>query len=138
MHVIYIAGPFRGQTAWQVHRNVCEAEEFAFMVAEAGAMPLCPHTNTAHFDGTMNDRFWLVGTLELLRRCDAIFVTSRWVWSSGARAEMKEAIDRGMPAFQDVPALRLWLAGESDGRESYELFATQMQSAAREIRGVAV
>jgi uncharacterized protein DUF4406 len=87
MPVVYVAGPFRAATAWKRHRNILEAEALAFRVAELGAMPLCPHTNTANFDGELTDGFWLAGTLELLRRCDAAVFTDRWDESRGAIAE---------------------------------------------------
>lgn len=128
MKVIYIAGKFRGKTPWDVHRNVVEAEYWAFRVAECGVMPLCPHTNTAHFDGTQTDEFWLEGTKELLRRCDALYLTPNWIGSFGSRAEMREAVKRGMPIFQDLMALSEWLAGRVTGLEDYELFALQARS----------
>lgn len=85
--VCYVSGPFRAPNAWQRKVNVHEANELAMRVAECGAMPLCPHKNTEDFDGTLDDQFWLAGTIELLRRCDAAIFTLRWLESAGARAE---------------------------------------------------
>jgi hypothetical protein len=99
--VVYIAGPFRAPNAWQREKNIREAEELAFRVAECGAMPLCPHTNTRHFDGTLDDAFWLAGTLALLSKCDAAVFTKRWEESSGAKAEMIFAVDHGIQVFKE-------------------------------------
>lgn len=107
MPVVYVAGPFRAPTAWKRERNIREAEELAFLVAEAGAMPLCPHTNTRHFDGELTDEFWLAGTLELLRRCDAAAFTVRWQQSQGARAEMEDCMVRSIPVFRESE-VRAW------------------------------
>lgn len=112
MRVIYIAGPFRGAHAWAVAQNVRRAEELAFAGCQLGAAVLCPHANTAHFDGTLTDDYWLAATLELLRRCDAVLLVPGWEKSSGTRGEVAEAKRLGMPVFEDVFEVREWLAGQ--------------------------
>ena len=111
MKVVYIAGPYRGDNAYVVHRNVNRAERMAMRVAKAGGMPLCPHCNTRNFDGTLTDVFWLEGTLELLRRCDALVLINGWRRSSGARKEHEEALALGMPIFEEASFsdLEKWL-----------------------------
>jgi hypothetical protein len=107
--VVYIAGKFRGPNAWEVEKNIRKAEELAFAVAEAGAMPLCPHTNTRYFDGTLHAEFWLDGTLELLRRCDAVVFTADWRESAGARGEWDEARRLGLPRLYSIEEVRQWV-----------------------------
>ena len=97
--VIYVAGPFRGKTPWDVEKNIRRAEELAFRVANAGAMPLCPHTMTRYFDKQCTDEFWLAGTLELLERCDAIILTANWEQSTGARGEYDRAGALNLPVL---------------------------------------
>lgn len=109
MKVIYVAGPFRGPTQWAIAENIRVAERLGFEVAKLGAMPLIPHANTAHFHGHQTEQFWLDGTLELLRRCDAVIFTENWERSSGARGERVEAQRLGLPCFFEVTALHLWL-----------------------------
>ena len=99
--VIYVAGPFRGKTPWDVEKNIRRAEELALRVANAGAMPLCPHTMTRYFDRQCTDAFWLEGTLELLRRCDAVIFTDAWAKSAGAIGENQEAM-RKIPIFHEA------------------------------------
>jgi hypothetical protein len=70
--VIYICGPFTGPRAWDIEQNVRRAEERALEVAMLGASPLCPHTNTRFFHGTLSEEFWYAATAELLLRCDAL------------------------------------------------------------------
>lgn len=100
MKVVYIAGPFRGETSWEVAENVRAAERVGLEVARLGYMPLTPHANTAHFDGCLPDAFWLEGTLELLRRCDAVVLVPGWERSRGTKAEIREAEARKIPVFQ--------------------------------------
>ncbi len=109
MKIVYIGGPFTGANAWEIHRNVCRAESLALIVAQAGAMPLCPHTNTQNFHGTCTAEFWYAGTLELLRRCDAIILVAGWEESKGTREEVEEARRRGQPIFERIDELKKWL-----------------------------
>lgn len=113
MKVIYIAGPFTAPTSWQRELNVRRAEELGFVIAEAGAMPLIPHANTRYFEGTMTPEFWYEGTLELLRRCDAVAVCAGYVGSRGTGLEIAEAARRGMPVFlpEQREALLRWING---------------------------
>lgn len=68
MRVVYIAGPFRAENAWEIEQNIRRAEEAALELWRAGAAVLCPHTNTRYFQGAAPDHVWLEGDLELLRR----------------------------------------------------------------------
>lgn len=106
----YVAGPFRGSNAWEVAQNVRRAEEVAIEIWRVpGCACICPHTNTAHFDGAADDETFLSGDLEILRRCDFVVTTpGLWSLSSGARAEVNEARRLGLPVFFDVASLRLW------------------------------
>lgn len=109
MKVIYIAGPFRGQTPWEVELNIRNAEHAALAVAELGGVPLCPHTMFRFFNGLLNDEFWLEGTKELLRRCDSIYLITQWTSSSGSHGEKALAEEMGMPIFYTLPEVKLWL-----------------------------
>lgn len=110
MKVVYIAGPYRGPDAYEIHRNICRAEELALGAWRMGVAAICPHLNSAHFQGAAPDEVWLEGDLEILRRCDAVLVTPDWERSVGARAEVAEATSRGIPVLFDLMALRAWLS----------------------------
>lgn len=99
MKLVYIAGPFRAATAWGVAENVRAAERVGLEVARVGYMPVIPHANTAHFHGEGDDDFWIEGTPELLRRCDAVVLVPGWERSSGTRAEITEARLRNIPVY---------------------------------------
>jgi len=112
MKVLYIAGPYRGTDAWEIAQNIRRAEEVALCVWSMGAVALCPHANTAHFQGALPDAVWLDGDLELLRRCDGVVVVRGWQQSAGATAEVELARELGKPAFTlEDPALRAWVKG---------------------------
>lgn len=93
MKVIYIAGPYRAPSEWEVRMNIREAEHHALMVWQYGAVALCPHKNTAGFGGAPGciDDTWLQGDLELLKRCDALWAITGWRDSTGATREVEYA-----------------------------------------------
>lgn len=111
MKLIYIAGPFRGLTPWDVEQNVRRAEEMALRVWRAGAAALCPHTNTRFFDKAGDDAIFLEGTMEMLRRCDGMVLVHGWEKSSGTRAEIREALRLGKPILHNVTEVELWARG---------------------------
>ena len=110
MKVVYIAGPFRSSTPMGVQRNVRAAEEASLEVWKSGGAALCPHLNTANFDKSAPDEVFLDGTMEFLRRSDAIYLLPTWLSSVGARAEFAHAQSVGMPVFYDLPAVQAWLS----------------------------
>jgi nucleoside 2-deoxyribosyltransferase len=110
--LIYIAGPFRAPTPWEIEQNVRRAEEYALSVAQLGGIPLCPHTMYRFYQNSLTDEFWLEAGLVLLRRCDAVVVTVPYpdsLKSAGTTAEIAEAESRGMPVFHVLGSLREWM-----------------------------
>ena len=109
MKVVYVAGPFSGADAWEIHCNVHRANEAAREVARLGAAPLTPHAIGAHFHGTESYEFWCAATLEMMRRCDAVLFVGAWTMSHGALAEGDEAGRLGIPRFYTLASLSQWL-----------------------------
>lgn len=113
MRVVYVAGKFSAPDQWQRRKNVHRATDLAFAVAEAGAMPLNPLANTEVFYGTLSEtEFWYPGTMELLRRCDAMILVPGWEGSRGVAAEIEEAKRLGLPVFYRVDELKVWLMAD--------------------------
>jgi nucleoside 2-deoxyribosyltransferase len=108
MRLVYIAGPFRGPTPWDVECNIRRAEELALQVNQLGCFAMVPHTMTRFFDKQCTDQHWLDGTLEMMRRCDGVIFAADWQRSSGARAEHDEALRLGMPLFYAIDDLHRW------------------------------
>jgi len=92
--VIYVAGPY---TPWNVgeylsssiDNNIEIARQFAIRLWQKGFTVICPHLNTAHFEQDCPCKYddYLQGDLELLSRCDAIFMLPNWEYSTGAKME---------------------------------------------------
>jgi hypothetical protein len=110
MKVVYLVGPYRAGTEYDVHRNIQAAEKMALEVWRIGACCICPHKNTAYLGGSLPDSVWLEGDLELLRRSDAILLTLGWSKSPGCLAEFHEAEQCGIRIFYTLGDLGGWLA----------------------------
>jgi hypothetical protein len=90
MKVIYIAGRYRDKRGeYYVRMNIREAEHSALHVWHWGGAAICPHKNTAGFGGAfgISDETWLEGALEIMRRCDAVWMLPGWESSEGAKQE---------------------------------------------------
>lgn len=102
MKVIYISGHYRDKRgAYYILENILSARRAALEVWKIGGVALCPHLNTAFFDGAfdISDTVWLDGDLELISRCDAVLLLSDWENSLGAVIEKEKAEDLGIPVF---------------------------------------
>lgn len=96
----YVAGPYRDRRGtYYVDQNIWAARQLAAGLWARGFAVICPHMNTAHFDGLADDQAFLDGTLEMLRRCDLVVITSTWHISAGTRAEIREALRLGIPVY---------------------------------------
>ena len=104
MKMIYIAGPYSGESYSDIDDNIRRAEATALTAITRGWGVIIPHKNTAHFDIYdallgVDYKFWVDMTMELLKRSDAIYMMRNWRASSGARGEAEYAISKDMPAF---------------------------------------
>ncbi len=103
--LIYIAGPYRAPTVRGILENIRVAEEAALELWRAGFAVICPHKNTALFDGEAPDEVWLKGDISMMLRCDAVVTVVGWSLSEGAMAEIETAIRAGIPVFYSVGEL---------------------------------
>ncbi len=94
--VVYIAGAFRAKTQWGIMQNVRKAEDASLKLWKMGYAVICPHTMTQHFQNECPDNVWLDGCLELLKRCDAIYLVEGWENSEGSVEELKIAQELGL------------------------------------------
>jgi hypothetical protein len=108
MKVIYIAGKYRDpRGAYYIQSNIREAERVALLVWKSGGVALCPHKNTALFDGALGipDETWLLGDIELMKRCDAVFEMENSQESEGAQREIAVAEALGIPVLRSHTAI---------------------------------
>jgi hypothetical protein len=113
MKVIYVAGKYRASNAWLIEDNIRVAEAYALAIWKTGlAAAICPHAMCRYYQGAAHEDVWASGTMELMRRCDAVFVVPGYNKSVGTMNEINEAISRDMPIFYSFENLCHWLAKE--------------------------
>jgi len=105
MRVIYVAGKYLGESDWETYLNVHHARLAAWRLWQEGWAVICPHSNTAFFGGVgernKDDpkgdwKKWINGDLEIIARCDAVYMLSNWRNSQGARIEHDKAVEVGL------------------------------------------
>lgn len=106
MKLAYVAGPYRGKSKIkiinkiQVIVNIIKARKVAKELWRMGYAVICPHSNTALFDGVVPDETVIEGDLLMLDRCDMIVLQGKWRKSSGTLGEVWRAKQNEMPIFE--------------------------------------
>ena len=115
MKVVYIAGPYKAATEFQVKLNIRNAEIEALWVWFNDGVALCPHKNISGFGGANDipDDVWTAGNIELLKRCDALYAIGRYKESPEAVAEIHFAIEHHIPVFTSRIEIMNYLANYS-------------------------
>ena len=103
MKVIYVAGAYRGGSYNSTFQNIMRAREIAQGLWYKGWAVICPHTNSLFMDNKDggSPEIFLPGDLEILRRCDAIYMLKGWEQSEGAMAELKLAKETGLEIYYE-------------------------------------
>jgi hypothetical protein len=116
--LVYIAGPYRASDPWEVERNVRSAELWIPHIAALGVVPICVHSMYRFFDKSadVSADYWIKGTLEIMRRCDAVFVRPGDYVSEGTEGEINEANALGIPVFKTLRGLCGWISYSTRGR----------------------
>ena len=83
MKLLYIAAPYKAKTIVNLQQNIHEAKLMAMYYWNKGYAVICPHLNSANFDGLCEDKIFLQGTMLMLSKCDAIAMHPNWEQSSG-------------------------------------------------------
>lgn len=99
--IAYISGPYRSPNIEGVINNIDEAREVALKYWGLGYTVICPHMNTALFDGMLDDSIWLEGDIEILKRCDVVVMMAGWEKSEGATIEHRVAWNTGKKIIYD-------------------------------------
>ena len=100
-----MAGPYRAPKRWQVELNIRSAEAHGYALNRFGGgriFAVVPHLLCRSYDDEFSDSFFLGGTLELMRRCDAVAVAPGWGLSEGTSGELAEAERLHLPRFFQI------------------------------------
>ena len=102
MKIAYVIAPYRAKTLYQLHKNIQRAEECAAQLWRFGFAVICPHKNSAYFDGIMPDETFINGDLEILRRCDFVVCADDSVISDGMGKELDFAYQHNIQVYRSL------------------------------------
>jgi len=103
MDVAYVIGPYRSKIgAHGIKKNIDKAEDTAKRLWLLEFAVICPHKNTAFFDGIAPDEIWLQGDLELLSRSNLAVTVDGWEKSEGSTQEVNFCKENKIPVYHSI------------------------------------
>jgi nucleoside 2-deoxyribosyltransferase len=114
MKLIYIAGPYTGKDRIEVEQNILNARRAMCRLIEQGWAVICPHGNSAHLD-QYPPEYWYAADIEMLKRCDAVFVLTGYSNSKGTLNEILIASAGNIPIFYESMGVPLINNGPGSG-----------------------
>lgn len=100
--LLYIAGPY---SIGNIQENIRRAEMISVNLIRSGFHVITPHKNTAGYekyeDGNLTYETWTKMDLDILSRCDAIYVMVNSENSQGAKKEIEFARTMRMPVIYE-------------------------------------
>ena len=107
MKLAYVIGPYRDASEYNVRLNIRSAESAALDLWHEGFAVICPHKNTAGFNGArgLPDYTWLKGDIEMLKRCDFAYVVGDYRTSQGSLAEIRFCEENNIPVYYSMDDL---------------------------------
>lgn len=100
--LLYVAGPYSGDTIG----NTARAEEVSIGLISKGFHVFTPHKNTSGYEQYEDEygigyETWITMGLDMLSRCDAMYVMNGSERSVGVQKELMFARAKWMPIFHE-------------------------------------
>jgi len=92
MELLYVAAPYRAKTTIQIQHNIYQASLMAQFYWLKGYAVICPHLNSANFDGLLGDKSFLEATTLMQLKCTHSAFHPDWTTSSGCLIEYQNAV----------------------------------------------
>ena len=91
--LVFISGPYTAKTEEAKKENIWHAARVACRLWELGWFVLAPHLNSANFElfTDLDETVFLEGALEMLSRCDCVFMLKGFETSPGSLKEYELA-----------------------------------------------
>lgn len=108
--MIYISGPLSAPTPEQRLANIQAAVGVFQALTARNILTYCPHLSglipgVFDADHPISYEQWLAHCLEMLRRCNALYLLPKWEISSGTKRELALAFDLRLPIVQSLDAV---------------------------------
>jgi hypothetical protein len=106
--IVYVAGKYTADTPEGIDTNIKLSENYSITIWNLGLTAFTPHLNSARFERKGCNTDWqgfMDGYLEVLNRCDILFLLPNWKESKGACIEEKFAKDKNIPIVYSLEEL---------------------------------
>lgn len=90
--IVFISGPYTARNWFKKVLNIIRARKEAKRWWRLGYAVICPHSNTAFFDGIVPDEVFYEGCCVLVKLCNILVLLKGSSKSYGAVMEYKTAI----------------------------------------------
>lgn len=101
MKVVFVSGRISAPTMVEYHRNIEHADKVALKLRKRGYAVFCPHKNSEWQSGALRrdpeEDFeeWMIRDMEILSRCDMVYMLKGWRQSRGSKREYQKAKELG-------------------------------------------
>jgi nucleoside 2-deoxyribosyltransferase len=103
--LLYVAGPYSANETYSEQDHIKRAEQVSIQLIKQGFHVITPHKNTDGYekyeDGNITFDTWIEMDLNILKRCDGIYLFGDYQNSTGAMVELSYAYDNNIPIFID-------------------------------------
>jgi hypothetical protein len=99
--LVYVIGAYSKNDSGDIQEHIKQAEFVSIRLLRAGYHVFTPHKNTANYEWYEDDfityRTWIEMDLNILSRCDAIFIMDNAKDSKGSQIEIEFAQSMKIP-----------------------------------------
>lgn len=101
--LLYIAGPYSANKLHTEQVHILRAEAVSIELIRQGFHVITPHKNTSGYEKYENDNInfdtWIEMDLNIIKRCDALYLMDGWIHSNGAIIEARYAWNNDIYVF---------------------------------------
>jgi len=101
--LLYVAGPYSAIGIYTEQDHIYQAEQVSIQLIKQGFHVITPHKNTDGYekyeDGNITFDTWIEMDLNILKRCDGIYMFGDYQNSRGAMIELNCALENNIPVF---------------------------------------
>ncbi len=103
--LVYVIGKYTGATARETMQNIKKAESVSLALIRAGYHVITPHKNTAGYEdyedgNTITYNTWIELDINILSRCDAVYIMDNTKESKGSQIEIQYAKEHNIPEIK--------------------------------------
>jgi hypothetical protein len=108
--LVYVAGPYTDMHPAGIERNIKKAEEASIRLVRAGFDVITPHKNTAGYEkyADITYEYWLDMCLNILARCDMLYVMKGSRLSRGVGMEVEFARKHNIGIIFEIGERKFW------------------------------